>query len=146
MTGLLEQCTGYSLLAIGIYLLVILLGMFSTWLWNFIDDFDKPLRQNMVVRFGMRVIGFEPHPTPTSLRTGYQRIGSTSGEEYDSDNFIWVGGFLVFGTPAAIAVTKAYSQFVLSIAICVAVVFMARFMRRHKKLFDRHVADKDAHK
>lgn len=126
---------------------IMFLGTLSTWAWNFVDDNEKPIRQNILTRFFMDKLGYEPYKGDTfSLRSSFQRKGDTEGKRVDSDLFILPLYAMAILSPYAIAIFRLYPSILISLGICVAVLFMARFMRRHKKLFDKHVMDKDAHK
>lgn len=48
--------------------------------------------------------------------------------------------------PMVVCVTVQFYPIVLSLALLYAIAHTARFARRHKKLFDKHVKDPEAHK
>ncbi|HEJ2104692.1 TPA: hypothetical protein SLV91_003651 [Pseudomonas aeruginosa] len=138
------------------YLFTFILGLFLAFLWAFavflawawgrawawIDD-SKPPRHNFLTRRVMVLLGFKLQYDPWPV---YQYMHSKNN--FGSD------GHIGFFAPILIAITSP-SLLLLSfdiypVTICgltlFAVAHLARFARRHKKLFDKHIADPNAHK
>ncbi|MBP2698397.1 hypothetical protein [Pseudomonas aeruginosa] len=138
------------------YLFTFILGLFLAFLWAFavflawawgrawawIDD-SKPPRHNFLIRRVMVLLGFKLQDDPWPA---YQYRHSKNN--FGSD------GHIGFFAPILIAITSP-SLLLLSfdiypVTICgltlFAVAHLARFARRHKKLFDKHIADPNAHK
>ncbi|MFU4132759.1 hypothetical protein ACM7HG_30015 [Pseudomonas aeruginosa] len=138
------------------YLFTFILGLFLAFLWAFavflawawgrawawIDD-SKPPRHNFLTRRVMVLLGFKLQDDPWPA---YQYMHSKNYCESD--------GHIGFFAPILISIL-APSLLLLSfdlypVTVCgltlFAVAHLARFARRHKKLFDKHIADPNAHK
>ncbi|HCL4225694.1 TPA: hypothetical protein N2C25_003923 [Pseudomonas aeruginosa] len=121
-------------------------AVFLAWAWGrawaWIDD-SKPPRHNFLTHWVMGLLGFHLEDDRWSVYV-YRHSKNKRGSDGASGFFY----------PVLIAVT-APSLLLLSfdlypITVCgltlFAVAHLARFARRHKKLFDKHIADPNAHK
>lgn len=70
--------------------------------------------------------------------------GQKKGET-KTDAFSWLF-FIAFWVPLSIYLVVKLYALALFVASLVAIAFVARFARRHKKLFDKHIKDPEAHK
>ncbi|HGN4787834.1 TPA: hypothetical protein ACKTE9_001491 [Pseudomonas aeruginosa] len=121
-------------------------AVFLAWAWGrawaWIDD-SKPPRHNFLTRRVMVLLGFKLQDDPWPAYQ-YRHLKNNFGSD----------GHIGFFAPILIAITSP-SLLLLSFdiypfTICgltlFAVAHLARFARRHKKLFDKHIADPNAHK
>lgn len=111
-----------------------------TWAW--VDD-SKPPKHNLLTHWVMGLLGFELEGDRWSVWV-YRHSNSKGGGD----------GHIGFFFPILIVI-PAPSLLLLSfdlypVTICgltlFAVAHLARFARRHKKLFDKHITDPNAHK
>ena len=122
-------------------LLVAILGAWA-WgrLWAYIDDAKRPDR-NPVVALVLRATG-----CGWSWSPGWSGYSDKEGH-YVPDGRV---ALLVFGAAsilffAPVIIYYAW-QLVLFVVVAVILIKFARYSRRHKKVFDKHCTDKDAHK
>lgn len=124
---------GSGLVILWFLLLVIARIWVSVWAW--IDD-SKPSSKNPITRRVMRLLGYEEDGCAWAYRNPATREVS-DGE---------IGTFL----PACALFLAPFALLLYPITIGVMTAFalahIARFTRRHKKLFDKHLKDPDAHK
>lgn len=125
--------TGEQLFALGVVLVVfwILLLVASEIIqhsWAWIDD-EEASRYNFIVKILTRMLGYK-------------------GDEWscpDGGVVVCITSCVLLFTPMAIAFSIAIYPVVLSIVVMVILAHVARFAKRHKKLFDKHIGDKSAH-
>ncbi|HDS0956592.1 hypothetical protein [Pseudomonas sp.] len=142
------QLENYFALACGLGLLLglawfalYLLSWAWVWSWAWMDD-SKPPKRNPLIEAVNKYRGLEPGQG-ICCKYGYQ---GKDGERKDGE-----GGFfypflaLALGPLALLVAFKLYPV-VLAAATALAVAHVARFARRHKKLFDKHIKDPEAHK
>ncbi|MBF8732838.1 MULTISPECIES: hypothetical protein [Pseudomonas] len=133
-------------LASGLFLaisfgLVVLLGKAWRHAWAWIDD-SRPGR-NPVLELMARLRGWTPWDTQGSSSI-YLWWKDKKGET-KTDAFSWLF-FIAFWVPLSIYLVVKLYALALFVASLVAIAFVARFARRHKKLFDKHIKDPEAHK
>lgn len=64
----------------------------------------------------------------------------------DSCDLLGMVALMFLAGPLAIYLAFQFYPVVLSLALLYAIAHTARFARRHKKLFDKHIKDPEAHK
>ena len=112
----------------------------SFWgrIWAWIDDAEKPKRNAITAKI-MKARGFADDGSEYRC---YKRDG-----RYEDGFFPVVAGFVTLGLSPSLLLSAIY-LYPLTIS-CLTLYMMARlarFARRHKKLFDKHIADPEAHK
>ncbi|MEE5088416.1 hypothetical protein V2J74_27050 [Pseudomonas alliivorans] len=108
-----------------------------TWAW--IDD-GKPGR-NPVLELMARLRGWKPH---TSEGSGQYLWWKDRKGETQSDVLLFFFPVAVFG-PLVIFLSLKFYPVLLTALTLAAIAYVARFSRRHKKLFDKHLKDPEAH-
>jgi len=76
----------------------------------------------------------------------YERFQKEGKEDIRGADLLARSCVVVGAIPMAICVTVNFYPIVLSLALLYAIAHTARFARRHKKLFDKHIKDPEAHK
>lgn len=138
-----------GLLGLGIALMVLwfaLLGGAQLWkhTWNWIDDGDNPIKVNPMAAFIMaRFAKCEYRP---------KHPGYDWHSWYDKQNdhvceapYIMLPGLGLIFAPTIIYLALKFYPVAIAASILVLMAHIARFARRHKKLFDRHIKDPLAH-
>jgi len=134
------QIAGLSFAGIiALWHLAYILCWFIQWSWSWVDD-SKMGKVNTLVRKVAHLSGFEDYDGCWDYKH--------KKSEGRSDGF---GPFyaITFGTgllPIVLVVAIEFYPIALSIAVLILMAHLARFSRRHKKIFDEHVKDKSAHK
>ena len=121
----------------GVVLLI--LTQIGVHLWKWVDDLDC-LPPNPLVKGAGNLWGYK-------WEEGFNRYIKRNKEKRvvdrsEGEGFVLSIAFILACIPILVKVW-VLTLFVFSI---LAVAHLARFARRHKKLFDLHVKDKDAHK
>jgi len=121
--------------------LIILLGKAWRHAWGWIDD-SEPGR-NPVLELIARLRGwttFETKGTTSTYLWWKDKKGETRTDPF-IDLFL-----VVLFTPLSIYLVFKLYALALFVVSLLAIAFVARFARRHKKLFDKHIKDPEAHK
>lgn len=126
------------LLALG-WIAVNVLCWIWNWSWAWIDDSD-PQKSGAIIHFLALSRGFKIH------KSEYFKYRSECGE--------YSNGWLEFFAPMVILclgptiflIAFLLYPITLSIFGLYLTARLARFARRHKKLFDKHIKDPEAHK
>ena len=123
-----------------IWILVYILCWVGQWAWAWVDD-AKVHKGNLIVGFLAKKYGFVDDGDK-ELYYHHPVIGG------HGEGFIpFVGTLGVTSLiPVCLVVTFNFYPIVLSVLLFFVFAMLARFSRRHKKLFDKHIEDKDAHK
>lgn len=136
-----------SLALSSLWLIAVLSAYVWGWIWAWVDDGKRPKR-NSLLSLSMRAQGWSVSEPGNSWAyrkgdktEGYDRREGSDGEA----GFFYPLLALCFG-PWVIAASILFYPVALAIATAFALAHVARFARRHKKLFDKHVGDPDAHK
>lgn len=134
-------------LAIGFLLAILwllILAGFRLWqhIWNWINDGDGSLNPHPVVHWLMLKRGYTRDRK--SACYPYQR---NDGKDIaDGSSAIWGGAWLAFLMPLIVALSVRFYPVTLTVMTLYLLARLARFARRHKKLFDKHLKDPEAHK
>lgn len=124
------------LLGVGWFALYLLSWVWA-WSWAWIDDSKAP-RANPLIGAVMRSMGWGDGD--------WLYIYKKQGKGSDGERaFFFPLISLLFGPLLAVLAVKLYAV-TLTFVTLYLLARLARFARRHKKLFDKHIADPDAHK
>lgn len=124
-------------LAIG-WLLILLAAHLWAVAWAWIDDSERS-RTNPVTRRVMALLGY--HPTEYKYSEFAYRHSKTNGIS-DGLRAVFLPAMALFCVPFSIL----YYPVAIGLLTAFALAHIARFARRHKKLFDQHLKDPGAHK
>lgn len=116
------------------------LGWVWAWTWAWIDDRKTP-SQNPLIEFAMAKMGWEKAHNRSIF---IYRKGSDGCSDGACGFFYPLVAIAV--APASITLMILLYPLTLSIFLACLLARLARFARRHKKLFDKHIKDPDAHK
>lgn len=109
------------------------------WSWAWIDDSKAP-KANPLISFVMRRMGWKELDGGCFV---YEK-GCHEWSDGASGFFYPLLALLFLPTLAVTAVT--FYPVTLAAVTLLLMARLARFARRHKKLFDKHIKDPDAHK
>lgn len=115
---------------------IYLFGWAWDWAWSWIDDSEASSR-NPVIRWVMARRGWQE-----GEYGGYEKGGERS---FGESAFFCPLIFFVTGPVFALLAITFYPVTIGLICLYL-IARLARFARRHKKLFDKHVKDPDAHR
>lgn len=131
---------------IGLYLLC----WVWCWAWAWIDDCDTPSHNPLVAKV-MELMGYEKDSGVWAYKKIKEKVElkfSTYTSFYESDGergfFYPLIVFLV--GPSICLIAFVLYPLTIGVVTAFALAHLARFARRHKKLFDKHIKDPDAHK
>ena len=123
----------------GIYVVSFFLSWIGSYIWAWIDE--AKVKRRAFIKF---IGGFNGWKESNGHCWAFYRGKDYSGRTSESD------GFQIFMIPLLALLlsplTIIFYEVALFITSGIALAHMARFARRHKKMFDSHVTDKDAHK
>jgi hypothetical protein len=131
---------------------VFLLATIWRFAWAWMDD-ATPRSINFLHEKIIRWRGWRPREevSPGGAWRYYKNF-SAQPQKYDDitdsvDNIIASIHVIVITTLIVGPITVFYAwQFLLAAAVLYATALLARYSRRHKKLFDEHLKDQNAHK
>lgn len=116
-----------------------ILSWIGAWIWSWVDECESP-KENPLIEWSMRKMGWgKPKGWSCWL---YSRNDDVSD---GACGFFYPLLAVMIG-PAAITILILLYPLTLSILLAVLLARLARFARRHKKLFDKHLKDPGAHK
>lgn len=113
------------------------LSWVCAWCWAWIDDAKAP-RSNPLISFVMHRRGYTDGDWLWRFRKGDKKSDGKSGFFYPLLALLLSPLFVVTAVTIYPVTLAALTLFLLA--------RLARFARRHKKLFDKHIKDPDAHK
>jgi len=108
------------------------------WAWAWVDD-SKVGQRNLIVKYLANKNGFDDY---------HGSVFDYKGKKKGYSDGLWsfMRAFLFTVTlPFVLLMTIKLYPIALAILCMALVAWVARFSRRHKKLFDKHIVDKDAH-
>lgn len=111
-------------------------GVRTAWLW--VDD-RKPAGPWPMAQLVAKVMGYKE-----SLRC--YKFEKEGKPDQDGSDLLLKAACVIACIPLTVYVTVKFYPVVLSLALLYAIAHTARFARRHKKLFDKHIKDPEAHK
>lgn len=124
-------------------LLAFLLAYWATWAWWWMDDFEGVRPRNPLTVILMNALGHSSQWNSYSERWEYK---NRKGVEVDPDSRIMSAVAFAFVFPLTLKVFLLWPSIPMVLGLGVVVMFMGRTGRRYKKLFDKHVADPEAHR
>lgn len=131
-------------IAVGIYLaalwvLAYILCWVGQWVWAWLDDSEVG-KGNKIVNYLSKKAGYTDRDCSTF------RFYTPSGGISDGALPFVTCGALLSAVPFVAVCAFSFYPITIGAATAIAVAFIARFALRNKKLFDKHVKNKDAHK
>jgi hypothetical protein len=125
-----------------LWIVAYLLCRFGQWAWAWVDD-AKVGKRNLIVNWLAMMQGYT-HRDP-----GYDTEFVYWNKD-KSDSAVGILPFLqalLATSIAPMAIVIAFKLYAVTLIVLTLMVtaWVARFSRRHKKLFDKHIVDKDAH-
>lgn len=138
VTGLIAASGALGFAAAMLFLIATWAGAAWVHVWAWIDDGEPG--SNPVAVLIARLRGWEPYATGPGVWT------KPDGRSAHSMDVYFPVLLTAFFLPAVLILGFEFYPFVLTGLALLAVAHVARFARRHKKLFDKHVKDPDAHK
>lgn len=124
-----------------LWLILIICSYFTVVVWNWIDDGDKKEIFNPVIKNIMFKLGYQLNKNWAVYTYQHEVKGESDGWH------VLFGGFaLCITIPWVILFSLVFYPSTLAIALLVLIAHLTRYARRHKKLFDLHIKDKNAHK
>jgi len=113
-----------------------ILGCVWDWTWAWIDD-SRDKATNPFIRGVAKIMGYK-----------YRGRGYSNAFYHDKDD-VASDGAVMFFLPAVLLIFIPFAvlmyEITLAVVSAIALAHLARYARRHKKVFDKHVEDKDAH-
>lgn len=135
---------GLGVLLAGGWVALYFLSWIWAWIWAWIDDSEIPHNNPLILQV-MKLMGYK---SSYGCRI-FEYICTRKGKEEKVSDGI-CGFFYPFLALLILPVTTilAYVLYPATIGIfCIYLIArLARFARRHKKLFDKHIKDPQAHK
>ena len=140
LPGQLLACLLVGVACFCAMLLIVGLGKVWRHVWGWIDD-SEPGR-NPVLEFMARLRGWTQYDTEGSSK--YLWWKDKKGES-QPDVLLFFFPITIFA-PLAIYLGITLYPLLLTALTLLVVAYVARFARRHRKLFDKHLKDPEAHK
>jgi len=107
------------------------------WTWAWIDDSKSP-RNNPLLSRTMKLMGWKEG----DWLYGYLKGGNGS----DGESAFFYPLLALLTAPCLGLTILVFYPLAIGIAGAFGLAHITRFARRHKKLFDKHIKDPDAHK
>ena len=123
------------------WLVTYLLSWGIQWAWSWVDDSEIGKR-NWIVRKIAHWRGYEDRDTYISSFLYTDKSGDMS----DGSNPFFLVAFVTSIIPMTLVLSINFYPVALSVLTLTLIAHVARFSRRHKKIFDEHVKDKSVHK
>lgn len=119
------------------WVLAYILCWIGQWAWAWINDSEVGKRNKMVEVIALRV-GYEI--------VDYIYMYRKNLRDTDGEAPFFICGAALSISPLAMVMAFSYYPVSIGVATAATLAFMARFALRHKKLFDKHIVSKGAHK
>lgn len=134
---IIGAASGFGIILGAGWIAAYFLGWCWAWTWAWIDDSKAP-DKNPLINKSMKLMGWK--------RGNWLYKYMKDGEGSDGGRgFFFPLLAFVFGPPVAASAVAIYPV-TLSIVLAYFIALIARFARRQKKLFDKHLKDPEAHK
>lgn len=127
------------------WIVICLLAKFGSKAWNWIDDNDQPIKENPVLAWIMRRLGYKP-ACELSSYSAWVWESPDGRKQSDGAVAIFMPLIILLVCPTAIYIGLWLYPVTLTGIALFLIAYLARFARRHRKLFDRHLKDPDAHR
>ena len=131
-------------LAIGWALLLLSASIWQR-VWRWVDDDDGPKKPNYFIAKVMTWLGFT-RDRASSCFPWQRKGGGCSDDISAGDCAIWYPLLALLVAPLVVALCIRFYPIALAAGTLYLLARLARFARRHKKLFDKHIKDPEAHK
>mgnify|MGYP001611589864 CR=1 FL=1 len=126
---------------VGLLLLAVLAGMIWRKTWAWIDDAEPG--RNPVLELLAKLRGWTQYTTQGTSTTYFWWKDKTGDSKPD---VLFPFMAVAFCTPLATYLGIKFYPVLLVALTLVLIAYVARFARRHRKLFDKHLKDPEAHK
>lgn len=130
---------GLGVILAGVWIALNILCRIWAWVWAWIDDSESP-KSGAIIHFLAMSRGFKVY------EGSYFKYRSADGDYSNGWLEFLAPMALLFIAPTAFLLAFLLYPLTLSIFGLYLTARLARFARRHKKLFDKHIKDPDAHK
>lgn len=134
---------GSGLIILAGWIVAYLLCWIGQWAWAWVDDSKAGDNNVLISKILTKVFGLEYKKDRFNDMEWHSKSGSRVFEYGLYVCMFWVLTSLI---PLAIVLCIKFYYVALSLFSLCCLMFLSRFARRHKKLFDKHVKDKEAHK
>lgn len=132
---------GVSFLTFLSWVMILILGWLSVKVWAWVDDQDGVL-YNPVIVLCMYIVGCKKREYYNGYGYAYQ---NKDGGGIDSFP-VFIFSLLISAIiPSLLYLCFIFYPIPIAIMILVLLAKLARYARRHKKAFDEHIKDKNAH-
>lgn len=121
----------------GIWVALYPLSWLGAWVWSWVDETKMP-HNNPILSFIARRFGY--YTDPEDLYWDYRHKNKPNID--DGVRFFLVPLLILLASPPFII----FYELTFFVVSGIVVAHLARFARRHRKMFDEHVADKGVHK
>ena len=120
-----------------IWLALYLLAWVWAWCWSWVDD-AKVVKRNPLLRLIMQKMGWIEH---------HESFLYEKDDDYSDGAVAFLIPLCVLGfAPPLIFISIYLYPITIFCFALLLIAHIARFARRHKKLFDKHIKDPGAHK
>lgn len=131
-------------LAVGWALLLLLTGIWQK-VWRWVDDDQSPENPNYFIAKVMTWLGFTGDRA-SNIYPWQRNGGDSSNDISGGGRAFWYPLLALLVAPLMAALCIRFYPVALTAGTLYLVARLARFARRHKKLFDKHIKDPEAHK
>lgn len=127
------------------WIVIVLLSKFGSRAWNWIDDNEQPIKINPLLAWIMRRLGYEKATYETHQT--FMSWSTPDGKKKSDGEFaFFIPLLILFWAPTAIYIGLWLYPVTLAAITLFLIAYIARFARRHRKLFEKHLKDPDAHR
>ena len=126
------------------WILAYLFSWIGCWAWAWVDDSKAP-KSNPIIAWFMYKLGWKDRESDC-FRFKRQSKQRKHWEDISDGSCVIVGGLIISAAfPMGSLIAFKFYPIAIGIVIAYGVAHLARYSRRHKKVFDEHVEDKKAH-
>lgn len=135
-----------------LFLALLLMGIAMAMVFIVLSAFTEAVRAGLLWVDDRQPQGPWPMAQLIAKAMGYKesshsyKFEKEGKEDQGNADILGKAAVVVGCIPMAVCLTVMFYPIVLSLALLYAIAHTARFARRHKKLFDKHVKDPEAHK
>ena len=149
------------------WLLGLIISRFGAWCWAWVDEsqvrskdwwFEQTIERMMPVLPSPEEFGWKRAPHGSYWRyykgPSYSRKtahtdsiqGFANTETQDPSGYVATLLAVLLFSPTAVVIAFAFYPIAIAVVLAYTIAHLARYSRRHKKAFDEHTKDKEAHK
>nr|WP_314585550.1 hypothetical protein [uncultured Pseudomonas sp.] len=143
-TIILTAIAGFAL-SVG-WLITYLFANLARKAWNWIDDNDDPVKRNPILDWLMPRLGYQIDQQHLNYGGKYIWEKNNGKDTSNGDIAIFMPFLILLVFPTAIYIGLWLYPVTLTGIALFLIAYLARFARRHRKLFDKHLKDPDAHR